>query len=133
VRWHAKKEGLDAEFAADVDAIPGPWCVTDGLRSRARQAELYAQGRTTPGEIVTYSKPGQSAHQWGLAADVARIDAEGTLRWDYTHPDWDTLWTYIDRSPRMHSGVHFPTPDEPHIQAVKWYKKRADLIASGGW
>lgn len=30
-----------------------PMKVTDGIRTEIRQAELYAQGRTTPGKIVT--------------------------------------------------------------------------------
>ena len=34
----------------------------EGYRSEERQAELYAQGRTKPGEIVTNAKPGQSKH-----------------------------------------------------------------------
>lgn len=34
----------------------------EGYRPNERQAELYAQGRTTPGPIVTNAKPGQSKH-----------------------------------------------------------------------
>lgn len=36
--------------------------VTYGYRSYEEQAALYAQGRTTPGPIVTWSKPGESKH-----------------------------------------------------------------------
>ena len=32
------------------------------LRSHAEQADLYAQGRTAPGYVVTFAKPGQSLH-----------------------------------------------------------------------
>jgi hypothetical protein len=45
--------------------------VTEGLRSLERQRELYAQGRTKPGDIVTNAKPGQSNHGSGRAFDVA--------------------------------------------------------------
>lgn len=41
-----------------------------GKRSSEKQAELYAQGRTTPGRIVTYAKPGQSKHERGRAGHV---------------------------------------------------------------
>ena len=34
--------------------------VTQGLRTVAEQEELYAQGRTTPGKIVTNCRGGQS-------------------------------------------------------------------------
>jgi hypothetical protein len=44
--------------------------VTEGLRSLERQKELYAQGRTKPGDIVTNAKPGQSNHGSGRAFDV---------------------------------------------------------------
>ena len=36
-----------------MDVLGFPMMVTEGLRSTARQQELYAQGRTTPGHIVT--------------------------------------------------------------------------------
>jgi peptidoglycan LD-endopeptidase CwlK len=36
--------------------------VTCTYRDDAMQARLYAQGRTTPGRIVTNAKPGQSLH-----------------------------------------------------------------------
>lgn len=39
-----------------------PLRVLEGHRSLGRQAELYAQGRTKPGPIVTNAKPGQSKH-----------------------------------------------------------------------
>ena len=42
---------------------------TEGVRDFNRQASLYAQGRTTPGDIVTNAKPGESIHHYGLAAD----------------------------------------------------------------
>jgi peptidoglycan L-alanyl-D-glutamate endopeptidase CwlK len=53
--------------------------MTEGLRSFERQAELYAEGRTTPGphvtpehplgQIVTNAPPGYSEHHYGIAAD----------------------------------------------------------------
>ncbi len=44
--------------------------IHEGFRSEQRQAELYAQGRTAPGKIVTNAKPGQSIHNYGKAADI---------------------------------------------------------------
>ena len=37
-----------------------------GLRTFAQQNALYAQGRITPGKIVTKAKGGQSWHNFGL-------------------------------------------------------------------
>lgn len=44
--------------------------VISGLRSWEQQAALYAQGRTTPGRIVTKARPGSSWHNYGLAIDL---------------------------------------------------------------
>lgn len=43
--------------------------VVESYRTNQRQAELYAQGRTAPGSIVTNAKPGQSLHEKRRAVD----------------------------------------------------------------
>lgn len=58
---------------ARMDALGIPFKVMETLRSRARQEQLFAQGRTAPGQIVTHvsGKPGdESRHQSGNAADL---------------------------------------------------------------
>jgi len=40
------------------------------FRLRERQAYLWAQGRDKPGPKVTWLKPGDSTHHYGVAADV---------------------------------------------------------------
>lgn len=44
--------------------------ITEGFRSVEKQNELYAQGRTKPGKIVTWAKGGASFHNYGLAFDI---------------------------------------------------------------
>jgi peptidoglycan L-alanyl-D-glutamate endopeptidase CwlK len=44
--------------------------VFEGWRSIQRQGALFAQGRTTPGKIITYARPWQSLHQYGVAVDI---------------------------------------------------------------
>lgn len=44
--------------------------VISGFRSCAQQDALYAQGRTTPGDVVTKAKGGYSNHNFGIAFDV---------------------------------------------------------------
>lgn len=53
--------------------------VTQGLRTKEQQAELYAQGRTKPGKIVTWTL--SSNHLSGLAVDLAPM-IDGKLNWD---------------------------------------------------
>ena len=47
--------------------------ITDGYRSIQEQNALYAQGRTTPGKIVTHARGGQSLHNYGKAFDVVQM------------------------------------------------------------
>jgi len=46
--------------------------ITETFRSKAEQDELYAQGRTAPGKIVTNVRYPNSAHCWGVAFDFCR-------------------------------------------------------------
>src|SRR5579864_7089095 len=61
--------------------------VCQGLRTWPQQAALYAQGRTTPGPIVTKAKPEQSWHTFGCAFDVDIVTASG-LDWTGNDPAW---------------------------------------------
>lgn len=56
--------------------------ITSGYRSNAEQTRLYNQGRTTPGNIVTNAKAGQSIHNYGLAIDYALLSPSGVMHWD---------------------------------------------------
>lgn len=51
--------------------------ISEGHRSYARQNELYAQGRTKPGNIVTNAKGGQSWHNFGIAIDFFLVSDDG--------------------------------------------------------
>lgn len=68
--------GLDPEFRAKLERVIARMerehghdvTVTETVRSQARQDALYAQGRTTEGPIVTWTR--HSKHARGLAADL---------------------------------------------------------------
>lgn len=60
-----------------------PFLVIEGVRSAARQAQLYAQGRSAPGSVVTWVRV--SNHQakpdgFGHAVDLGAVD-HGTINW----------------------------------------------------
>ncbi|MED4922887.1 LysM peptidoglycan-binding domain-containing protein [Anoxybacillus geothermalis] len=55
--------------------------ITQGLRTVEEQNELYAQGRTKPGKIVTNAKGGYSYHNYGLAFDFAVLNDDGSVNW----------------------------------------------------
>jgi peptidoglycan L-alanyl-D-glutamate endopeptidase CwlK len=54
--------------------------ITQTLRNQQEQNDLYAQGRTKPGKIVTKCKHPQSPHCWGLAFDFA-VMKNGQVVW----------------------------------------------------
>jgi hypothetical protein len=55
--------------------------ITWGFRSSQEQDALYAQGRTTPGDIVTNARGGSSLHNYGYAVDVVDIDQNYDIDW----------------------------------------------------
>ena len=55
-----------------------------GNRTPAEQQVIYNQGRTTPGPIVTNSKPYQSNHQYGIALDFGVF--KGSIYQDEKNP-----------------------------------------------
>src|SRR5690606_34917855 len=55
--------------------------ITEGFRSFERQNQLYAQGRTAPGQQVTNARGGDSYHNYGLAIDVVQIQG-GQANWN---------------------------------------------------
>jgi len=57
--------------------------ITSTYRDMESQAALYAQGRTTPGKIVTNAKAGQSWHNYRLAFDFCPI-INGKAQWSDT-------------------------------------------------
>ena len=92
--------------------------MAEGFRTVARQKELYAQGRTKPGEIVTY-KDGvvhPSDHQSCLAADVVGLTSAGQLTWECP----DLFWSYLTHVAHVHGLqriMDYSTfKDLPHVQ-----------------
>src|ERR1700692_426405 len=63
--------------------------VVQGLRTWAEQTALYAQGRTTPGNIVTEARAGYSWHEFGLAVDIVPMNGPEPM---WNNPDiWDRI------------------------------------------
>ena len=58
-----------------------PFQIFEAFRYPERQKELYAQGRTKPGDIVTYAQAWSSFHQYGLAVDFV-LYINGAWSWN---------------------------------------------------
>lgn len=87
--------------------------VIDGLRTYEEQNELYAQGRTKPGEIVTNAQGGQSNHNFGIAFDIGVFDGSKYLK---ESPKYKAVGALgIDLG--LEWGGNWKTiVDEPHFQ-----------------
>lgn len=67
--------------------------ITSTYRDLEAQAEIYAQGRTKPGRIVTWADAGQSLHNYRVAYDVVPLRA-GKPVWGTKEAD-RILWLRI--------------------------------------
>jgi len=123
--------------------------LTSGRRSCARQNALYAQGRTTPGQVVTKAPGCRSWHVWGRAADVtlheggkpvwaSPIYAELGALWE----SWGGIWGGRfddDGHFEYHPGLRIETvcPDPAACETVTAasiaQERRAAAGGGGGW
>ncbi|MBB5700030.1 M15 family metallopeptidase [Sphingomonas yantingensis] len=70
--------GVDPRLVAVVrraiEITKVDFMVVEGVRTQARQSELYAQGRTKPGKIVTWTRISRHMRNpvtgWGEAVDL---------------------------------------------------------------
>lgn len=80
-KLHPYVKGLAEELIRKCKEIGIEIIVTETLRTKERQQELYNKGRTAPGQIVTNAKPGNSIHNYGLAFDIVPVE-KGKALWD---------------------------------------------------
>lgn len=109
---HPKFIPIITPFINDVETLTWyQWRVVQGFRSFPQQAALYAQGRTTPGPIVTYSPAGTSYHNYGLAVDIAPI-IKGVIDWKFDYSQLRDL----AKKYNLEMGLDFPHPDYDHFE-----------------
>ena len=113
MQLHPAAREAARKFLNSAEAAGFKLRVTSSYRDYAEQNKLYAQGRTSPGAIVTNAKGGQSYHNFGLALDVVPLVA-GV-------PDWQTSqWPQIaaiGKAAGFAWGGDFKSfIDKPHFQ-----------------
>ena len=108
----------------------------EGHRTMERQNDLYAQGRTKGGSIVTYVRGGGSWHNYGLAVDI--------VFWDSKHkgPSWGgphSQWTEVGKQATKAGFTRWlgTIGDYPHMEYhPKWGNDCSSLLStynSGGF
>lgn len=95
-----------------------PIKVIETLRRRARQAWLYAAGRTREGKIVTNAKPGYGWHEYSRAFDVVILDAAGKAWWDAPREQWDRIGAIGERL-GLSWGGRFRFADLGHFEYTR--------------
>jgi hypothetical protein len=107
------------EAAADALAEQGTWFrVAQGLRTYAEQNALYAQGRTTPGHIVTNARGGYSNHNFGCAVDCYPFltGQSGEINWNANSPQFRAMVSAFESQGLLWGGGWHSIPDPPHFQ-----------------
>lgn len=121
-------DDLDSRFRPFVDNFLSQ-CKMQNLdvliyctyRTDDEQDLLYAQGRTTPGHIVTNARAGQSAHNFRLAFDGCPMMG-GKPLWNepLIGPHWQ-LYGQIAVNVGMEWGGNWTGfVEEPHCQMANW-------------
>lgn len=99
---------------------PFPLRVTSGFRTDAQQAALYAQGRSTPGQIVTYAKTASdSAHGRAAAIDAYPFDGSKIIL-DMDDPRWATYGAIAQSRGLAWGGTWSRLMDKPHVEVPGW-------------
>lgn len=70
-------------------------------RTPDRQSELYAQGRTEPGNIVTQAEPFESYHNYGLAIDISPINNAVGEIFEGCGFEWGARWKSFKDTPHF--------------------------------
>jgi hypothetical protein len=82
--------------------------VTETYRTPQRQDALYAQGRTSPGLVVTKAQAGESYHNYGLALDITPVNDDVGVIFEKHGFEWGARWKSFK--------------DTPHFQMTFGYK-----------
>lgn len=108
-------QSLLVKLVGQCTAVGLKILITSTYRDNESQNDLYAQGRTKPGKIVTNAKAGQSAHNHRVAFDFVPLDKDGK-------PDWNDLEKFkkvgaIGESIGLEwGGSWLKLKDYPHFQ-----------------
>lgn len=123
----AKQQELIAQTAKVGITI----LITDGFRSTEEQNNLYEQGRSTDGLVVTQVRGGHSYHNYGLAIDFALRTKQGEVVWDMKYDgngnsksDWLEVVAIAKKLGFSWGGDWEEFKDYPHLQMDFGYSIR---------
>ena len=116
----AYSEALRQWVGDPVLRLAGLPIITECYRSPERQDELFEQGRSKPGPVVTYKRGGESNHNKvpTPALDVAFLLVDGSVSWSgLLLSKFARLVKAADA--RVHWGGDWPKfKDRPHFEVL---------------
>lgn len=115
LKLHPIMRNAMTEVLRQCQAEALPFQLFEGYRYPQRQQNLYAQGRSKPGRIVTYAQPWDSYHQYGLAGDFV-LFIDGKWSWDTSGP-FDHYWTRLVEIGQLY-GLDPLEFEKPHLQVA---------------
>jgi peptidoglycan L-alanyl-D-glutamate endopeptidase CwlK len=89
-KFKGVKQSLVDVITLAASRVPFDMLLTEGVRTKEQQANLYTQGRTRPGKVVTWTL--NSKHITGDAVDVCPL-VENKIPWDDV-----VLWTTMGQT-----------------------------------
>lgn len=112
---------LAQQTAREMEKAGYPCKILWTYRPPEKQAQLYAQGRTKPGKIVTRAKPWQSAHQLYEGSDLIHPSKAWGVSEDY----WEALaacWQIVSakHGVKVDHGHKWKFRDSAHCEIVGW-------------
>lgn len=114
------------------ERLTAEWQPYSGLRTFEEQNDIFAQGRTKAGDVVTRAAGGMSPHNYGMATDWARF-AGGKFYWP---PVGDPLWAIyvgaIQSIEGLRPGAEFD--DTPHNElklSCRWRDVYLEFLKGG--
>lgn len=115
---HPEVQAIIPKFLEECEKRGLKVKTTDTIRTKQEQDDLYAQGRTKPGNIVTWVKYPYSNHNWGMAFDICRNDGKGAYN------DSDGWFAKVGKVGKefglVWGGDWKGTPDKPHFELTKY-------------
>lgn len=87
--------------------------MTCGLRTMGEQADLFNQGRISAGKIITNARPGTSAHNFAVAADMCFREGDG-----YTDMPWEKVCELAEKQGLTSGATFKKLADRDHVECL---------------
>lgn len=106
-----------------------------GYRSIPEQNDLFAQGRTKSGNIVTKARGGESYHNFAVAIDFA-FDTDTVspgLQPGWNQTDYLPLAAAAVKIPSLESGFYWKFKDPGHVQINAARLRVSEAMLKAAW